>query len=378
MKPINLSEKRKLVKINEILKEIEDDDLYTKFIKKLDVTFVTKIKELMSVILVTKNKNAIVSINIPVNVDELEEDTPTYRAKHTITDIHEINRKYLQAKFAKYIMYTILPRKKRLETDVEDMLKGTSYEYRNNFNMPKTIHDLMKVNGYATMSTRDVTNYIYSITEVKKDILSDLISNFAPNKLFTLEASLLKGNYKLKDIKNFIYSSYSHRPRMLDVKHTCYVLSKLHLEDQLNGTLDVRMKDGSLFVHLVNDFSLGEDYWVYKGVTDTVNIISDVFEIGRLLDHYIEEDKEKSTDKETVYSRAGYESFMEKVYADNKDYMFDETQTINKNEFRYTDGSYELAKLLPNGNFDIDVPDNLTELFKTDTTVYGVEYDLDK
>lgn len=27
MKPINLSEKRKLVKINEILKEIEDDDL---------------------------------------------------------------------------------------------------------------------------------------------------------------------------------------------------------------------------------------------------------------------------------------------------------------------------------------------------------------
>ena len=122
----------------------------------------------------------------------------------------------------------------------------------------------------------------------------------------------------------------------------------------------------------------GEDYWCYKGVTDTVNIISDVFEIGRLLDHYIEEDKEKSTDKETVYSRAGYESFMEKVYADNKDYMFDETQTINKNEFRYTDGSYELAKLLPNGNFDIDVPDNLTELFKTDTTVGGVEYDLDK
>ena len=78
MKPINLSEKRKLVKINEILKEIEDDDLYTKFIKKLDVTFVAKIKELMSVILITKNKNAIVSINIPVNVDELEEDTPTY------------------------------------------------------------------------------------------------------------------------------------------------------------------------------------------------------------------------------------------------------------------------------------------------------------
>ena len=38
MKPINLSEKRKLVKINEILKEIEDDDLYTKFIKKLDVS----------------------------------------------------------------------------------------------------------------------------------------------------------------------------------------------------------------------------------------------------------------------------------------------------------------------------------------------------
>lgn len=37
MKPINLSEKRKLVKINEILKEIEDDDLYTKFIKKLAI-----------------------------------------------------------------------------------------------------------------------------------------------------------------------------------------------------------------------------------------------------------------------------------------------------------------------------------------------------
>ena len=104
MKPINLSEKRKLVKINEILKEIEDDDLYTKFIKKLDVTFVAKIKELMSVILITKNKNAIVSINIPVNVDELEEDTPTYRAKHTITDIHEINRKYLQVFFLNYIL----------------------------------------------------------------------------------------------------------------------------------------------------------------------------------------------------------------------------------------------------------------------------------